>query len=214
MGGCLPPALAKYREQGGSKKSDTLAIEPLVPSPHLAESRTREAGYPGAATKNPSEVMAQNAGHGQGVSLPESPAIYAINLQTFRIAAKEEDVWEAVLDVLLKHYSLTIIDRYSGIIATEWDTFMRGKIAYRNKLSLRQRKSGRNTVDLTIRNSVERLRGLGEGGGALGGVWLSSDDPGQEVKRVVQNLAILLELPPPLFPPESLSSTSGTKTAL
>lgn len=214
LGGCLPPALAKYRDQGVSKKSDTLAVDPLAPSPHGDETRSRDEGHTGQGNKAPSEVGGKSLGNGQGVSHPEPPGIYAINPQTFRIAAKDEDVWDALLDVLLKHYTLTIVDRYSGIIATEWDTFMRGSVAYRNKLSLRLRKSGRNTVDLTIRNSVERLRGLGEGGGALGGVWLSSEDPGQEVKRVVQNLAILLDLPPPVFPPETLSSAPSAKASL
>jgi hypothetical protein len=212
LGGCLPPALAKYRDPTGAKKTETLALDPLTPAPPSDEARPRAEDASGHGPKALFESDAGSQRHGPAspAAHPEAPGIYAINAQTFRIAAKDEDVWDAVLEVLLRHYTLTIVDRYAGIITTEWDSFMRGKVAYRNRISLRVRRSGRTTVDLTLRNNVERLRGLAEGGGAFGGVWLSSEDPGQEVRRIVQNLAILLEMPPPVFAPDSLSARVPT----
>jgi hypothetical protein len=220
LSGCLPPALAKYRDPSGAKKNDVLTLDALIPSSQAEDPRNRSEGSKSQPIGKASDGAVKGARVGQGnrsQSRSESPSISAIDGQTFRISARDEDVWEALLDVLLRHYTLTIVDRQGGIIATEWDTFTRGKVAYRNKIALRTRKSGRNTIDLTIRNNVERLRGLGEGGGTLGGVWLSSDDPSQEVRRIVQNLATLLEIEPPMFPSDSLSaralSGAGSGTA-
>lgn len=215
LGGCLPPALAKYRDPSGAKKTEVLTLDALIPSPQTEDPRNSSEGSKSQPSGKASEGDVRDARVGQGKrsqTRSESPSIFAIDGQTFRISARDEDVWEALLDVLLKHYTLTIVDRQGGIVATEWDTFTRGKVAYRNKIALRMRKSGRNTIDLTIRNNVERLRGLGEGGGTLGGVWLSSDDPGQEVRRIVQNLATLLEVEPPMFPSDSLSARGPSGT--
>lgn len=209
LGGCLPPALAKYRDPSGAKKNDVLTLDALIPSPQAEDPRNSFEAPKVQPIGKASEGDVRGAQVGPGnrsQTRSDRPSIFAIDGQTFRISARDEDVWEALLDVLLKHYTLTIVDRQGGIIATEWDTFTRGKVAYRNKIALRMRKSGRNTIDLTIRNNVERLRGLGEGGGTLGGVWLSSDDPGHEVRRIVQNLATLLEVEPPMFPSDSLSA--------
>jgi hypothetical protein len=207
--------LAKYRDQSGAKKNEVLTLDSLIPSPQVDDPRNGSEGAKSQTNTKGSEAEVKDARVGQGnrsQSRPDSPSIFALDAQTFRISARDEDVWEALLELLLKHYTLTIVDRQGGIIATEWDTFTRGKVAYRNKIALRMRKSGRNSLDLTIRNNVERLRGLGEGGGTLGGVWLSSDDPGQEVRRIVQNLATLLEIGPPVFAPDSLSARSPSGT--
>ena len=198
--GCLPPELEKYREKSGAKHTESLAIDPLSTVGSRADMETGQA----AQGKQVLERAPRNtlvSGKVSGTH-GEVAGIYAIDNQTFKVVARDEEVWDAVLDVLLKHYTLTIVDRQSGIVSTEWDTFMRSSTAYRNKLSLRVHKSGRTSVNLTIHNSVERLRGANEGGGALGAVWLPSEDPSQETRRIVQNIAILLDMPPPVVPPE------------
>ena len=206
--GCLPHELEKYREKSGAKHTESLAIDPLLTVAPRSESEIGNAAQvKQVAERAPRKPLLSSKGSGTHA---EIAGIYAIDDQTFRVVARDDEVWDAVLDVLLKHYTLTIVDRQSGIVSTEWDTFMRSSTAYRNKLSLRVHKSGRSSVNLTIHNSVERLRGAAEGGGALGAVWLPSEDPSQETRRIVQNIAILLDMPPPVFPPEGAVASKAT----
>lgn len=204
-GGCLPPTLEKYREQSAAaKKGDPFAIDPLLPGGSAVSSSRRDV-QPAGGKPPPDGSTAAGSWESKGaLGRQEAAGIFAVDEQTYRIIARDDAVWDVVLDVLLKHYTLTIVDKSSGILSTEWDTFIRANVAYRNKLSLRVRTSGRTSVDLTIRNNVERLRRAGEDGAALGGVWLPSGDPGQEVRRIVQNVALLLALPPPVFPPDGV----------
>ena len=142
------------------------------------------------------------------VQAPPRATIYAIDKSTYRFTLREPEVWDAALNVLLRNYNLTIVDRSSGIIATEWDSYYLDRAVYRNKLSLRVAR-GSGGVDMTIRNSVERLRDASEAAGAVGAVWLPTTDPGNEVVRIVQNMAILLNQPPPVVPPQSGAVASG-----
>ena len=195
---CLPAELEKYREQSGAKHSESLATDSLLSSGPRLEGN---GGQPSPSKHLERSSVGSREAKRVG-PFTETAGVYAVDGQTYRIVARDDDVWDATIDVLLKHYTLTVVDRSSGIISTEWDTYMRANTAYRNKLTLRVRKSGRASVDLTIRNSIERLRGAHEAGGMLGAIWLPSDDPSQETRRIVQNVAILLNLPPPVFPPE------------
>ena len=127
--------------------------------------------------------------------------IYAIDDQTYRFLLKSEDVWDTALSVLLKNYNLTIVDKNSGIVTTEWDSFYLNNKVYRNKISMRVRRISWNQVDVTIRNNVERLHDATEAAGSLGTVWLPSDDIAGETARIVQNMALVLNQPPPILPP-------------
>jgi hypothetical protein len=56
-------------------------------------------------------------------------------------------------------------------------------------------------VDLTVHNNVERLRDASQAAGTVGAVWLPAPDPANEVGRIVQNMALVLNQPPPVLPP-------------
>jgi hypothetical protein len=210
VAGCLPPNLDKYRSQGkGAEKStagaqrtdgvdddnslspfDDKARLPGPPLPHRHQASTQ----PAAKQQRPEERA----------QAPARATIYAVDKQTFRFALREGDVWDSALNVLLRNYNLTVIDKQSGIISTEWDSFYLNGAVYRNKLSMRISRSG-SGVDMLVHNNVERLRDAAQAAGTVGAVWLPAPDPANEVGRIVQNMALMLGQPPPVLPPSAVA---------
>jgi len=188
LSGCLPAQLDKYR------RSD----QRLKPTPDAGATASRREAAPQPAP--PAQVAPPP---------PPRATIYALDKQTYRFALRDGDVWDAILTVLLHNYNLTIADRQGGIISTEWDSFFLGGGVYRNKLSLRLIRSGNGLCDLTVHNNVERLRDASQAAvGTMGATWLPASDPGNEVIRIVQNLALVLNQPPPVTPPNGQVATS------
>lgn len=177
LAGCLPARLAKYQKNNSGK-----------------------TGQP-AADANSGYSSSTKAAKAKPKSKSSRSSIYAIDKRMFRFALKEDDVWDSALSVLLRNYNVTIVDRKSGIITTEWDSFYLNTAVYRNKISLRIARTNYNTTDVTIHNNVERLRDASQAAGAVGAVWLPSEDEAGEVARVIQNMALLLNQPPPVLPP-------------
>lgn len=174
--GCIPEHLRKYRsanQQATSERNNEPAAD-MTPSTSRA---------------TPEVVQPKR----------EPPSIYAIDEKTFRFSLAEDQIWDAALNVLLRNYNLTIVDKNSGVITTELDTFFLNQEAFRNKVSIRIQRNSRNSCDVMIHNSVEKLTN-GVATGAVGAVWLPSNDEANEVHRIVRNMAILLNQPPPFIP--------------
>ncbi len=133
----------------------------------------------------------------------DQPSIYAVDKNRFRFRIPIEQVWDSTLDVLLQNYNLTIVDRRSGIITTEWDSFYLDDSIYRNKVSIRMKKLSWDLVDVTIYNNVEVFKPSGPGG--ISSTWLPTERGPQEVGRILQNLAISLRQPAPILPNEMVA---------
>jgi len=127
------------------------------------------------------------------------PTIYAVDEHTFRFQIPSDQVWESVINVLIKNYNLAIVDKDSQIITTDWDTFYLNNQVYRNKVSVRINRLSRGTSDVLVHNSVERLQD-GSLAGAVGVAWLPAEDQASESHRIIRNMAILLNQPPPSLP--------------
>jgi hypothetical protein len=138
------------------------------------------------------------------------PRIYAIDQQTFRFRLPYDQVWDGALNVLLRNYNLNIVDRESGVITTEWDSFYLADQVYRNKISLRMKKLAWDLVEVLVYNNVETLRNTGTGG--VASTWLPTDKGAKEVGRVVQNMAIALRQPPPVLPREMIATKPEQKS--
>lgn len=176
---CIPKHLKKY-EAGSSEKSKN--PDALV--------NTSEA---------PKEKSRKKIKEEEQVASAQRASIYALDKQTFRFALKEAEVWDAALNVLMRNYNVTIVDRNSGIITTEWDSFYLNNEVFRNRVSIRIGKA--NVVDVMIHNNVEKLKDASQAAGTVGAVWLPADDPANEVGRLIQNMALVLNQPPPVLPP-------------
>ena len=199
LNACLPARLQKYRRDGagnssGSSSSGGGGLFSFDSGPDAAGSSTMAAKSKAIQPGNSSDAN-------NGNSAPARATIYAVDGQTYRFALRENDVWDSAINVLLHNYNLTIVDRQSGIVTTEWDSYYLENAVYRNRLSLKVSKSSGNTVDVMIHNNVERLRDAAQATGSVGAVWLPADDGPNEVARVVQNMALLLNQPPPVMPP-------------
>jgi hypothetical protein len=178
---CIPKHLKKYdTDSAGKSNPDTLTSSSDSTAPAAKEKNRKKV-------KEVEQPAAQRA------------SIYALDKQTFRFAIKEPDVWDAALNVLMRNYNVTIVDRNSGIITTEWDSFYLNNEVFRNRVSIRIGKS--SVVDVMIHNNVEKLKDASKAAGTVGAVWLPADDPANEVGRLVQNMALLLNQPPPVLPP-------------
>lgn len=184
---CLPSNLDKYRKKSGSDGAPGGAEDPMLPRSKDAEELADKRRKPASPPTDPRARA----------------TIYAVDKHTYRFALREPDVWDTVINVLLRNYNLTIVDRASGVITTEWDSFFLDKEVYRNRLSLRVVKTGRDQVEMTVHNNVERLRDASQATNTVGAVWLPAEDRGNEVARIVQNMALLLNQPPPVLPPDS-----------
>ncbi|MFY7928224.1 MAG: hypothetical protein ACOVS5_05075 [Oligoflexus sp.] len=153
--------------------------------------------------KSSSEVQASPATAAASPRVTR-PRIVLLGDTTFRFQMTYERTWDALLDILLSNYNLSIADRTNGLITTEWDTYyLEGKV-HRNKLSIRLKRTAGNGAEVTIFNNVERLSQASEG--TIGEIWLPTDRTKPEVGRIVQNLAIALQLPPPELPSEMMST--------
>ncbi len=171
--------------------------DPLTPLPRLAPKDPKEKQAKSSSPPQAFEAKGPEGTKSQGST------IYQVDPNTFHFKLAEAEVWETVLDVLMRNYSLAIVDRNSGVLATDWDSFYLGKAVFRNKLSFRVKKTNLSRheaafeVDLTVHNSVEKLSDSTQGAVSLGAVWLPAQDPIEEVHRVIQNMAMLLRQPPP-----------------
>lgn len=193
---CLPERLQKYQRSGG----------------HLASSasspRDNSLLQPGTSGEDAMSPLSSVSGKREGASSARTApnqqtraTIYAVDKRTFRFAVAEKDVWDAALSVLMRNYNLTIVDKTSGVVTTEWDSYYLDNAVFRNKVSFRLSRSGWNTVDLMIHNNVEKLRDASQAAGTVGAVWLPTADAAGEVARLVQNMALFLNQPPPILPP-------------
>jgi hypothetical protein len=205
---CLPAQLDKYRNKDGASKDERASDTVLAPGDG---SEVAPQTSPSARQAESTKSQSQTAQARPQKDAPPRATIYAIDKQTFRIALKDTDVWDAALNVLLRNYNLNIVDRNSGIITTEWDSYYLNKEVYRNKLSLRVAKSSYSSVDVTIHNNVEKLRDASQAAGTVGAVWLPAADPANEVGRVIQNMALVLNQPPPVLPPNAAPLARGER---
>ncbi len=160
---------------------------------HLDKYRNKKASA--SEPVNGSSLSSSNEG------AKKQATIYAVDKQTFRIHLRGENVWKASLDVLLKNYNITILDKDSGLITTEWDTYYLNNQVFRNKVSMRMNRVSWNVIELTILNNVEVLRE--NDSGVVSNVWLPARDEAGETSRIIQNIALLLNQPPPVMPPSS-----------
>lgn len=138
----------------------------------------------------------------QQAPAPQRATIYAVDKRTYRFTLKDSDVWDAALNVLLRNYNVTIVDKQNGIITTEWDSYYLNNEVFRNRVSLRISRGPSGAVDLTMHNNVEKLKDAAQAAGTVGVVWLPAEDPANEVSRIVQNMALVLNQPPPVLPPQ------------
>jgi hypothetical protein len=138
------------------------------------------------------------------------PAVLMMDPGTVRFHASYDRVWSAMLDVLLKNYNLAIADKTNGLVTTEWDSYYLDDRLHRNKLSLHVKKLGPNIVEMLIYNNVESLSRAGETGTE---VWLPIERNKPEIGRVVQNMAISLNLPAPDLPVEMIAAAPKSGSA-
>lgn len=126
-----------------------------------------------------------------------SGGILATRGNAFIVNSEYGSVWEALLTILIENYHLVIIDEKNGIITTDWDKFYKANLLYRNKLTIRLTKAQSRGTELLIKNSQEALRS--DSGNPFQNEWLPFEDDGEELSRVIKNVAIVLNLPPPNF---------------
>ena len=177
LAGCIPPYLAKYQKADGPYQ-------------------------PVTAQKSQMESPQSNQRHVQAA--PASKAsIYLIDKNTFRFVLGQPQVWDGAVDVLLRNYNLNIVDKNSGIITTEWDSYYLGDKVYRNKISMLIKRNGWNGVDVIIYNNMEVLKEGASGNAPT--IWLPTKGDNRETGRIVQNMATYLNQPAPELPHDMIA---------
>jgi len=202
---CIPAHLQKYQEKHG--KSNQLSHEVPALNQLGPAGSTRE--YEGNDSREKESFIGLDAHIGDQRNINEDEpfvrskgTFYQTDQNTYFIGFHETDVWETILDVLIKNYSLAIVDKDDGVLSTDWDSFYIGKRVYRNKLSFRIKKTllrgeRQKGVEFVVHNNVERLGDSHHDSVGFGFVWLPAQDPIDEITRIVQNMALLFKIPPP-----------------
>ncbi len=137
-------------------------------------------------------------------------SVVMIDPGTVRFQAAYDKVWDGMLDVLLKNYNLAIADRANGLVTTEWDSYYLDDRVHRNKLSIRLKKINPMGTELQIYNNVEVLSRSADGVTEL---WLPTNRNKPEIGRVIQNMAIALNLSAPDLPVEMLAAAPAQPNA-
>ncbi|MGE0171682.1 MAG: hypothetical protein AB7T49_02805 [Oligoflexales bacterium] len=168
---------------------------------HLQKYMNKEpAAAPASTVAAPATTaVAPNKGKAE-----QRPSVYAIGENIFRFNLNSNEVWDSAINVLLTNYNITTLDRESGLLTTEWDTFYLEGRVYRNKISMHLRKSAWNLVDVIVYNNVETLSGPNPSQ-TNSGVWLPTNEGKQEIGRIVQNMALYLKQPKPNLPEEMIA---------
>ncbi len=126
---------------------------------------------------------------------PARSGISAVDQGTFRVLSPFDKVWDATLDVLLRNYNVAIADRANGLITTEWDSYYLDGKVHRNKVSLRLKRVAGVGTEMLVYNNVEVLSKMPDGG--ITEIWLPTDRNRPEVVRILQNMALALNLAKP-----------------
>jgi hypothetical protein len=167
--GCIPNSLRKYMD----KSPEPVAVQPAE-----------------TAASSPPPVAEKTS--------QSKATIYAIGENVFRFHLSGPQVWESAINVLMGNYNITTLDRSSGVMTTEWDSFYLHDKAYRNKVSIHVRNTTWDTVDVVVYNNVETLAQAGTSDDTK--IWLPAGENKQEVGRIIQNMAAYLKQPPPQLP--------------
>jgi hypothetical protein len=194
--GCLPSNLDKYRKDKKSSAADNNSL--FHPGADM-NSPSPDSSF-ASKSRNTRDKDARSSKATGGVKGGRA-TIYALDAQTFRFLLAEKNVWNAAINVLMRNYNLNIVNQNVGVLTTEWDSFYLKNEVYRNKISVRVRRSSYGIVDVTIHNNVEKLRDASQAAGTIGAVWLPAKDEAKEISRLLQNMALVLNQPPPIFPP-------------
>lgn len=117
-------------------------------------------------------------------------AFQKVSTSRYRYARPISKVWASAIKVLLSHYNINIIDRGSGLMTTEWDSFYIDGKVYRNKVSLSITEADRESATLKIYNNVEEL--MNKQGS---GIWLPSSKGEKEVSRIATEIGRHLGMP-------------------
>ena len=119
-----------------------------------------------------------------------SSLIHIIDANTFRIEISYPTVWDNLLSILIRNYNIILADSNSGIISTDWDSFYLKENTLRNRISVKVKKLSYNNTELIFHNSVEKLKTT------TSYVWVPEPDKYNEIERIMNNMAILLNQPP------------------
>ncbi len=159
-----------------------------------------------------SQLLPSSAPAKKSLNQNSVPTIDYIDKNRFRIHQSYTRVWDCMLDLMLKNYNLTIANKSSGLMTTEWDSFYLDNKVYRNKLSIRVKQLNWNMVDVIVYNNVEVLADNRESVGPM--VWLPENDGKYEIGRVITNLSILLRMGKPNLPKEYIAGKPQKASAV
>ncbi len=183
---CVPSFLDKYKREEVRASSAKSGASPL----------TAQGSPAPASPSRPGRSLASITQIGEGL---------------FRVPMTYDRAWDTMVDVLLRNYNLQIVDKNTGILTTEWDSYYLDGKVHRNKVSMRLKRVGNQGVDLTVHNNVEVLSRVPEG---LSEVWLPSDRNKAEVGRIIQNLAIASGQPKPKLAADWMPTGEAPKSTL
>ncbi|RYZ52795.1 MAG: hypothetical protein EOP07_18955 [Proteobacteria bacterium] len=184
---CVPAFLDKYKRE------------------EVRASQAKSAAAPGSA------ATASTPAPSSSRSARATAGITQIADTVFRVPMTYDRTWDTMVDVLLRNYNLQIVEKSTGILTTEWDSYYLDGKVHRNKVSIRLKRIGNQGVDLTVHNNVEVLSRVPDG---VSEIWLPSDRFKPEIGRIIQNLAIASGQPKPKLAADFTPSGEAPKPTM
>ncbi|MBC7660241.1 MAG: hypothetical protein H7249_11095 [Chitinophagaceae bacterium] len=192
---CVPAFLDKYKREEVRASQQKAAARPGKTADGTGAPAATPSAYSSFFSRTPKETV----------------GITQIGDGVFRIPLSYDRTWDTIVDVLLRNYNLQIVDKSTGILTTEWDSFYLDGKVNRNKVSVRLKRAGSQSVDLTVHNNVETLSRIPDG---VSEVWLPSDRVKPEIGRIIQNLAIASGQPKPTLAADMKPAVEAPKPAM
>src|SRR6476469_1649620 len=140
---CVPAFLDKYKRE------------------EVRSSQNKKASAPGSSASADATSASTPSPSSRGSR--QMAAITQIGDGVFRVPMTYDRTWDTIVDVLLRNYNLQIVEKNTGILTTEWDSFYLDGKVHRNKVSIRLKRIGNQGVDLTVHNNVEVLSRVPDG---------------------------------------------------
>jgi len=124
-------------------------------------------------------------------STPHQIALKKIDESTYFASLKPQHVLEAFLMVLVKNYTINIVDHKTNLISTEWDSYYIDHELFRNKITIKLTKMNPYKTKIDIINNIEKFD-KPFSYSTSENMWIPFDKTSEEIERIITNVKTIL----------------------
>ena len=119
-------------------------------------------------------------------------AFKKVDETTYFVFLKPKHVLEVFLMVLVKNYTINIIDHTSNLISTDWDSYYVDHELFRNKITIKLTKMSPHKTKIDIINNIEKFD-KPFSYSTSENIWVPFDKKAEEIERIITNVKTILK---------------------